>query len=294
MEPDNLLLQHHEHFLHRSSSSLSESESESTSSSLPHKLKLPLLLRGRPIHHPVATRRIFHVGAQKGNPRVRARDVGRVVPGKELAERFLFVGDAALKKGPTDGGKQNGVQRIAEQQLRANGPVKETHVGGVSEYAVNAVRDQDVVFLLDVLNEVVEGFARGRHGEAANGLRQHDGQQPQIRDNRQIVGREKDETDRKFGPRGQGCCGVSGRVIDNEGIGRGLCGIVQSRNKEFRQMKGAESHPVRTPLPQQSQSGLSQDGNQSRCQGRVPAIASHHQMHCQLGPQYSVKSPQKT
>lgn len=214
---------------------------------------------------------------QKGNATVGARDVGGVVAGKKVTERLFFVGDAYAKEAPTGERISDGVERIAQQKLRADAPVKETHVGGMSKDGIDAVSDQDVIFFPGVLDQMIEGFARGGHCETADclgGDHQEESQVGNVRQNSMVVlvaapwyFEEEKKAYNKFSPRGErGRC-VGRRMIDQKGNGTGFGGIVKGCDKEFQQMKGRQSDGVSAPLPQHAQARLSQKGHKRWTEG---------------------------
>jgi len=122
---------------------------------------------------------------QKGNTTVGARGVGGIGTGKELTEGVFFVGNASAKKAPTRECKSDRVQWIAQQELRSDTPVKESHIRGMPKDGIDAVSNQYVIFFLGVLDQVVEGFAGCGHGETAYRLGSDHQKESQVGDVRQ-------------------------------------------------------------------------------------------------------------
>jgi hypothetical protein len=105
------------------------------------------------------------MGVYKGNTRPSSRDIRWVLARKEFAEGLFLEGNTAVEKAPGNQGKENGVQKITEYELCTDRPVVKAHVRGVSQDAVNAVRDQNVSVLLGQLDKVIKGLGCRRHGE---------------------------------------------------------------------------------------------------------------------------------
>jgi DNA gyrase/topoisomerase IV subunit A len=105
------------------------------------------------------------MGTYKGNTRPRSCDVGRVLVGKEFAQGLFLKGNSYIKKTPGNDDKENGVKKIAQNKLRADGPVVKAHVRRVPKDAVDAVRDQNVSVFLGQLNQVIKRLGRRRHGQ---------------------------------------------------------------------------------------------------------------------------------
>lgn len=180
------------------------------------------------------------------------------------------------------------MQQIPEQELRRDGPVKETNVGGVSKDPVNAVRDEHVILLFGRLNQVVEGLSRRGHGCGADGLRDHPNGQACQRHPFPIETRKEAHAQPKLRPRGQGCRCVGSRMVDQKGIGRRLGWIVNGRDKKFCQVKGAQACDVGAPLSEQ----LNAICTQVRF-WYIKAWYDARQVEGQLVPQNEMKSPHK-
>lgn len=152
------------------------------------------------------------------------------------------------KEAPQHSGVPHKAHHVAHGQLRAQPPPKETKVARVAQLAVDARRDQDVLPLLGLLDDVVEGRAGLHHGRAADDLAHHDQAQPGQREERgrrhqrgpgaageQAVG---DQALDGGGGVGDGVGGPVGRQEERGDVG--LAGVVRGGGPELQEVEGGQ------------------------------------------------------
>lgn len=108
----------------------------------------------------------------------------------------------------------------------------------MSKDAINAMGNQHVIILLVRLNKMIKRLSGGNHGHRSYRLRGHGEHQPPVYDeSRKIPLRPQERLEGKLYPRRECRRGVASGMIDEKGIRRSSCWIVQGCGEVFRQVK---------------------------------------------------------
>mmetsp|Transcript_8121 Transcript_8121/g.22012 ORF Transcript_8121/g.22012 Transcript_8121/m.22012 type:complete len:268 (+) Transcript_8121:305-1108(+) len=169
---------------------------------------------------------------------------------------FLLVRYAARKEYRRCQRAQAAGDGVVEDHLHPDGPEVESKVTGMPQHRVDPMRDEQVVVLATLLDQVVEGGTARDHGQRSDQLRNQGYDEANDGDRGTLNVREQEQKPQaKFCPRKEGRECVRRGVVDEVGIGRRhvRC-IIQDGGEELQQMEDAQEAHVHGPFPEQVES----------------------------------------